>query len=476
MQTLSVRPLSEAGVLQESVDVVVIGAGACGLTAALAACDAGARVQVFEQDDHASGTTAMTWGMVPGAGTRFQRDLGIEDTPQAYADDIMKKSGFRADPLIVQTVAHGSGPAIEWLADKHGLSFLVLDDVLYPGHSRHRYHVPPSRTGAELQQSLLNAATQAGARFQYQTRITTLYRDDQKTVKAIAGTHADGSEFAMRCGAVVLATGGYGANVDTVRAHIPEMTDAAYCGHHGSRGDALAWGHDLQVKTGDLSGYQGHCVLDGSQLPLTWTLIIEGGIQVNHAGERFSNEMSGYSEQASAVLRQAGGTAFTVFDARSERLALRYADYMRVRESGALLEADTLEELAAKMGVPLSTLANEFQCIEHSARDHQPDRFGRVFDDSQLLRPPFRAVELRGALFHTQGGLCVDAHARVVMQDGAAPVTNVFAGGGAARGISGPDASGYLGGNGLVTAIVLGRLAGDSAAATASHVSGVRDV
>lgn len=476
MAHLSVRPLSEAGKLQDYVDVAIIGAGACGLTAALSARDAGASVQLFEQDEHALGTTAMTWGMVPGAGTRFQRERGIVDTPEDYAADIMKKSENRADPSIVNTVAYGSGPAIEWLADRHGLQFLLLDDVLYPGHSRHRYHVPPTRTGAELQQRLLEAAQQAGARFQFRARVTTLYRDNDQSISAIGGVGDDGSHFLMGCAAVVLATGGYGANPEAVRTHIPEMTHAAYCGHDGSRGDALAWGDALGASKGDLSGYQGHCVVEGSGLPLTWTLIIEGGIQVNQSGQRFSNEMSGYSEQASAVLRQDGATAFTIFDERSERLALRYSDYERVRESGAIVQADSVDTLADAIGVPRVALAMTLQNIQECAQRQVPDEFGRLFDAAQLLQPPFRAVNLRGALFHTQGGLCVDDHARLLGAQDAEPLPNVFAGGGAARGISGPDASGYLGGNGLVTAIVLGRLAGESAAATVRNLSGGRDV
>lgn len=471
MQQLSVKSIEEAGTPVRQADVVVIGAGACGLAAALAARDAGAGVLVIEQDDQARGTTSMTWGMLPGAGTRYQRALDIDDTPERYAADIMKKSGKRADPAIVGAVARGSGPAIEWLSDCHGLAFQLLDDVLYPGHSRHRYHVPLSRTGAELQQSLLDAARRAGADFLFRARITTLYRDADDSVKAVGCRLPDGGEQIIACAALVLATGGYGGNPDAIRAHIPGMADAAYCGHDGSRGDALAWGRDIDAALGDLGGYQGHCVVDESRLPLTWTLVIEGGIQVNHLGHRFSNEMSGYSEQAAAVLRQPGGTAFTVYDERSERLALRYADYRQVQESGAIQHADSIQALAQVLSVPYDALASVFAGIEQCVREGRPDAFGRRFRADQLLRPPYRAVRLRGALFHTQGGLCVDERARLLRAADGSAFPNVCVGGGAARGISGPDASGYLGGNGLATAVVLGRLAGDSAARAAGFMA-----
>ncbi|MBB5213495.1 FAD-dependent oxidoreductase [Parapusillimonas granuli] len=467
MPDLSVQAFQEAGPPARRADVVIAGAGACGLTAALAARDAGAGVLVVEQDAQARGTTAMTWGMLPGAGTRHQRALGIEDTPECFAADIVKKSGNRADPAVVQAVARGSGPAIEWLSDRHGLTFQLLDDVLYPGHSRHRYHVPLSRTGAELQQSLYDAARHAGADFLFRARITTLYRDADDAVRAVGCRLGDGREQVIGCGALVLATGGYGGNPQAVRTHIPAMADAAYCGHDGSRGDALAWGGLLGAALGDLGGYQGHCVVDESRLPLTWTLVIEGGIQVNRLGRRFSNEMSGYSEQAAALLRQPGGVAFTLYDQRSERLALRYADYRQVLESGAVRQADSLVALAQAISVPQEALAAVFADIEQSVREGRPDAYGRRFSAEQLLRPPYRAVRLRGALFHTQGGLCVDERAALLRAADGKAFPNIFAGGGAARGVSGPEASGYLGGNGLVTAVVLGRLAGGSAARAA---------
>jgi fumarate reductase flavoprotein subunit len=113
--------------------------------------------------------------------------------------------------------------------------------------------------------------------------------------------------------------------------------------------------------------------------------------------------------------------------------------------------------------LPGEALEASFAEVAACIAGRQQDPFGRDFTDILPLAPPFRAVEVRGALFHTQGGLQVDPNARVLRNDGS-PLPNLYAAGGAARGISGPSSWGYLGGNGLVTAVVLGRLAGDSAA------------
>ncbi|MBZ8131824.1 fumarate reductase/succinate dehydrogenase flavoprotein [Afifella sp. IM 167] len=460
--------LASAAEAERSVDVVVVGAGAAGLCAALSARDAGARVVVLERDAKPAGNTALTLGMLPGAGTRFQREAGIEDSPDLFLADIVKKAKGKTEEALARAVAEASGPAVEWLNDAHGVAFELLSDILYPGHSRHRYHVPKSRTGVEMEEGLLAAARRAGAEIVTSARVEGLEADETGRVVAVRYTDRDGQNVTLGCGALVLATGGYGADPALVKRHIPEMSDAVYCGHDGSDGIALAFGEQLGAGFADLGAYQGHCVAAGPALPVTWALVIRGGFQVNREGRRFSNEMRGYSEQASAVLAEPGGTVFTVYDARCEEPALTFADYHRVMEAGAVLEADDIEGLAAKAGLPAAALKESFLAVSAYGSGESADPFGRDFSGNPPLRPHFKAVEVKGALFHTQGGLAVDTGARV-MRAGGTALPNLFAAGGAARGISGPSSDGYLGGNGLVTAVALGRLAGASAAEIASQ-------
>ena len=447
----------------ESADVVIIGAGAAGLCAALAAREAGLSVIVLERDVEPAGNTAMTLGMLPGAGTRFQREKGIEDTPELFLADIMKKAKGKTDEHLARAVTLASGAAVEWLHDRHGVHFELLDDILYPGHARHRYHVPKSRTGVEMEANLLNAAKTAGARIVTGALVQQLFAAEGGRVEAVSCSQ-DGADRVIGAGAVVLATGGYGADAAIVAAHIPAMAKAVYCGHHGSTGDALRWGEALGAATTDLGGYQGHCVADGPDLPVTWALVIRGGFQVNSTGRRFSNEMSGYSEQASEVLGQPGGTAWTIYDRRCEEPALTFQDYHRVLASGAVVKADSIAELAGKIDVPHEALQASFDQVIAAIDGVTADPFGRDFTAVAPLEAPFLAVRVRGALFHTQGGLMVDTSARVLRPDGSA-LPNLFAAGGAARGLSGPASYGYLGGNGLLTAVVLGRFAGEGAAA-----------
>ena len=122
------------------VPLLIIGAGAAGLCAALAAKEAGVEAVVIERDAVPSGSTALSAGLIPAAGTRFQRAKGIADSPELFAADIQRKAHGEADPAVVEAVARGAGPLIEWLADRYGLPFDVVDNFNYPGHSALRMH------------------------------------------------------------------------------------------------------------------------------------------------------------------------------------------------------------------------------------------------------------------------------------------------------------------------------------------------
>ena len=463
---------AEGRVFAAMVPVVVVGAGACGLVAALAAREQGADVVVLERDALPSGSTALSSGLIPAAGTRFQRAAGIDDDPARFARDIMAKNKHRADPAIVEVVARGAAPAIEWLADAHGIPFELVEGFTYPGHSALRMHGTPRRTGRELMDHLLAAASRAGIEILTRAHATTVYADPDGRVRGIAFARPDSSEEAIGCLALVLASNGYGGNKGLVRRHIPEMADALYFGHPGNEGDALLWGEALGASGLDLGAYQGHgSVAHPHGILLTWAVMSEGGIQVNAGGRRFSNEHHGYSEQAVDVLAQEGGIAFDIYDARCEAAALQFEDYRAAQAQGAVKCADTVEALSLALGLPSDALAATIAEAEAMVRGEKPDRFGRDFTGKPPLRPPYRGARVTGALFHTQGGLAIDAAARVLRPDGTA-LPNLFAGGGAARGVSGSTVEGYLSGNGLLTAVTLGRAAGASAARASLRAAG----
>jgi fumarate reductase flavoprotein subunit len=457
----SVAPAEDAD-FDSEVPVLIVGAGAAGLCAALAASEAGVEPVLIERDAVPSGSTALSAGLIPAAGTRFQRTQGIADSAELFAADIARKAHGEADAKLVRAAAEGAGPAVEWLADNCAMPFEVITDFNYPGHSAHRMHGLPSRTGAELIDRL-RAAVEARDIPILGGRIAeTLFADEDGFIEGIDVLGRDGARETIGCGALVLACNGYGGNARLVRRHIPEMGDALYFGHPGNQGDAIEWGEALGARLSDLSAYQGHgSVATPHNILITWAAIMEGGFQVNREGCRFWNESLGYSEAAAEVLRQPEAIAFDIFDARIAGVARQFEDFRNAEKAGALIMAASIAELAARIGVRGDALQAEF--VEIDTDRGKPDRFGRVFEAGKELKPPYCAIKVTGALFHTQGGLAIDSQARVLRQNGK-PFPNLFAAGGAAVGVSGSQASGYLSGNGLLTATVFGRIAGQSAA------------
>lgn len=387
--------------------------------------------------------------------------------------DIQHKSHGQSDPVIADIVSHESGPTIEWLADRHGLEFVLVDGFLYPGHSVLRMHAHPRRTGEALMGALLDAANRVGIDIITEAHVVDLYADVDGRVRGLACLRPGGGREEVGCDTLVLACNGYGGNVEMLRRHIPEMADALYFGHAGNQGDAVLWGEALGGAALDMSAYQGHgSVATPHNILITWALMMEGGFQINAEGKRFSNEYLGYSEQAVAVLAQPGGVAWCVYDARIHALGRDFEDYRNAEAAGAIRCADDVRGLAAIANVPGAVLSDTFAAV---ARYHRGDAdpFGRDFSGKPTIAPPYYTVRVTGALFHTQGGLAIDRTARVLRRD-CTPLPNLFAGGGAARGASGAAVWGYLSGNGLLTAVTLGGIAGASAARTSrSQISPV---
>lgn len=451
---------AEKATFEFSVPVVVIGAGACGLTAALSVVEQGVDVLVLERDALPTGSTSLSAGLIPAAGTRLQREKGVEDSAEQFAADIMAKAHGMNDPVVVQAVAEASGPTVDWLLDAHKLDLHLIEGFYYPGHSRLRMHGPRSQSGADLEGMLLQAAASAGVDIITNASAEDLYADADGRIVAVGFDRPDGSKEVVGCDAVILACNGFGGNPDKVKQYIPEMAEAEYFGHVSNTGNALDWGVALGAEARDLGSYQGHgsvSVPHGSLL--TWAVITLGGIQVNSNGERFADEMQGYSEHAQQVLRQPGKVAWDIYDARCEEPALAFHDYQELIAMGGVRHADSVAELASVTGLPLETLERTLCDVAACAQGEAVDVYGRDFTHNIPLAPPYRAVKVTGALFHTQGGLAIDSAARVLNVHGQ-PLPNLYAGGGAARGFCGPAAFGYLSGNGLLSAVVLGRIAG----------------
>jgi fumarate reductase flavoprotein subunit len=438
-----------------SVETLIVGAGACGMIAALAAHEAGQDVLLIEADAVPSGSTALSAGLIPAAGTRFQAEVGIDDTAVQFAADIQAKAHDENDPALVGAMAQTAAKVIEWLADRHGLPFSLITDFDYPGHSRRRMHGLPSRSGRELIDALRARIEALEIPLICNRRANRLYSTDNRIAGAEL-TVPDGRTERVGCERLILACNGFGGNRAMVSKYMAEIDNAVWFGHDGNRGEAISWGQALGAKTKHLGAYQGHGnVAHPHGILITWATITEGGVQVNNEGKRFWNEAQGYSEAARAVLSQPDSVAWAVFDSHVAAIARQFEDFKTAEKKGAVIFADTLMDLAQKTGIPAAALTQTIAEIPRNGTD----AFGRIWS-SQPLSSPFCAVRVTGALFHTQGGLAVDPNTAKVLRETGEAFENLYAGGAAACGVSGTGDSGYLSGNGLLAAATLGYIAG----------------
>lgn len=440
-------------------DVCVIGAGGCGMAAALAAAEAGIHVLLLDRDRAGHCNTARSGGMIPAGGTRLQRAAGIEDSPEQFAREIFAKNGGQSPTGITLHLCQRAPALVDWLIDRQEVRLELVTDFLYPGHERYRMHAPRERTGRALFAMLREAA-----RREPRIELVTGARATGLVVEggAVAGVQVNGREHA-RAARTILATNGFGGSPEMVRQYLPEMSAALYFGGEGSTGEGIAWGQELGGATAFMDAYQAHAsVAQPGGALVSYAVIMLGGIQVNRLGRRFADESRGYSEHAVDLIAQPGGVAVEIFDATIHERALQFPDFRECVQAGVVKRAEGVEDLARAFGLPVATLGQTLSSWERACRDHARDEVGRL-PRGQPLALPYFGVQVTGALLHTQGGLVVDERARVLRTDGQ-PLPNLYAGGGVAAGISGHGAGGYLSGNGLLAALGLGRCAGEDAA------------
>jgi fumarate reductase flavoprotein subunit len=450
-------------------DLIVAGAGG-GLVAALRGAQRGLDVLVVEASEYflQSSNTAMSTAMVPAAGTRWQLEAGIDDSPDTFVADIMHKTHNEADPVLARALAEVSAELVTWLADDIGLPLSLVTDFPYPGHSQFRCHTVPGRSG----RTMLAGLDEALRRFPNVTvlrpaKLVDVEMDDSG-VSGVRVSFPDGQTEQIPTHALVLATNGFGANPELVRRYLPEIADAVYHGSPESTGDALRIGTALGADTAFLDAYQGHAALAVPAATLAgWATVMHGGILVDMQGDRFGDETIGYSEYAREEVEHANSRAVIVIDQRIHDACLAFTDFVDTVESGALRWGDTPAELAAAMRVDVDGLTATIAEVTDLARGQGSDRFGRSLWEAPL-QPPYAGIAVAPALFHTQGGLRVDGSARVLRSDNTV-ITGLYAAGGAAMGISGHGAGGYLAGNGLLPALGLAYLAAGDVAATLSR-------
>jgi fumarate reductase flavoprotein subunit len=442
-------------------DIVIVGAGGCGLTAALAAAERGKRVLVLERGGRSGGSTAMSAGLFVAAGSRMQQANGETGTPEELAADIFRLNDQQSDREITLALCRVSGPLMDWLA-AHGVPLEHMAGYRYKGMSREWIHGPPQRHGLVMVEALLVAIQhRPEVDLRLNTQVTGLITKGER-VTGVRVKTANGGPLTIRAQAVILAASGFGANQTLVGRYIPDLAGAAYFGAPHASGDAIQWGEELGAATEYMGAYQSHSSIAHPKMMLVTTYLINhGAIQVNQKGRRFGDETDSYAGHALAIQAQPDRSVVEVFDEGILKQTL--ANYPRFGDclaAGIVHQAQTLEELEQRFGMEGDNLPATVASYNAAvAAGH--DEFGRT-EFGAPLSGPYYGIRVTSALVQTLGGLRVDAQARVMRADGSV-LPGLYAGGGTAAGLAGDRPEGYLAGTGLLAAFGFGWIAGRDA-------------
>lgn len=464
--------------MSRDCDVLVVGGGGAGMAAAIAAAEAGASVVVLEAGKRPGGSTALSGGVFYAAGTSIQRAAGVHDDAERMYRYYMTFNRWNLEPWLVRRFCDESAPTLEWLIGLgvdypvEGLYISGMDDTPR-GHHSHG-------SGIEFFERLLGAASARGVAVHANVRVESLIEEHGR----IVGVRAQGAE--MRAGAVVLATGGYGANralLAEFNPHVAAQDErwSFYFGSETSRGDGIEMGRAVGAQvTGAgrlLVNASPGFSRDVADFHPPWLVF------VNRNGERFMDETAPYAIAGHRIEDQPGGSCFAIFDEPTRAASpsrhpfadkLGVGDYayscdrlLEEARKGRVWTAGTLAELAQKIGVDPVALAGTVAAYNADVQAGADSRFFKKGPLSPIATAPFYAAEVHAASHGaTSAGLRIDPEARVLGRD-TQPIPGLYAAGETSGGVLGERYVG--GGNYISNAIIFGRIAGRNAAALAAQ-------
>ena len=438
-------------------DVVIVGAGGAGLTAAVRATQAGAKVLVLEKMPFVGGNSLKASGGMNCADTKFQAALDITDSgvPE-FIEDTMNGGHGINDLALVTTMAENSAEAVDWLESIGA----PLPKVAATGGTVHKYlHSPEdgSPVGEYLVAKLDEEAKKNGIEVMLNTTATEILMDGGTAV----GVKANDAEhdYTINAKAVVLATGGFGANFELMCSFNPSLANAVTTNHPGATGDGILMAEAVGAATVDMDQIQLHpTVYQATSMLVSEKMRSLGAILVNQNGVRFTNDLATRDAVSNAELQQPGGYAWIIFD---QNLVDNNKSAAKYIEQGMAVTGDTYEALAEAMNVDAEAFVKTMETWNAAVATGEDAEFGRNNGmDADLSTAPFYAIQIAPGIHHTMGGVKIDTATRVIDTEGQ-PIPGLFAAGETTGGVHGGN---RIGGNAVCDFVVFGRIAGANAA------------
>ena len=447
--------------LSRQADVVVIGGGGAGLTSAIAAYEKGASVILIEKTELLGGNTNYATAGLNAAGTSVQKKLGVEDSAELFYEDTMKGGKNRNNKALVRVLTGKSSVIVDWLLER-GADLNELTST--GGQSAKRTHRPTggSAVGPNIITALSNVAEKDKIDIRKGTKAIALVKNNNK-ISGVKVKEANGEEYIIKAKAVIVATGGFGANAQMVEKYNPKLKGFGSTNNPAIVGDGIVMIEKIGGALVDMDQIQTHpTVLHKKTNMITEAVRGEGAILVNKDGKRFIDELETRDVVSKAILDQKGKSAFLIFD-EEIRTKLKAADgYVK---KGYAVEG-TLEEIAAKIGTDAKTLEATLNKYNEAVKNKADNEFKKKTLPKELTGTKYYAIEVSPAVHHTMGGVRINTNAEVLGKNGR-PIKGLYAAGEITGGIHGAN---RIGGNAVTDITVFGKIAGENAATYSKSV------
>jgi fumarate reductase flavoprotein subunit len=450
---------------ETTVDVVVVGGGGAGMTAAITATENGKKVILVEKNSILGGNTSIASSGMNAANTHYQAEQGIEDTADSFYEDTMTGGKNLNDPDLVRTLAEKSSEAIDWL-DKENAP---LNGPIgrSGGQSNKRTHRPVDEEGnvTSVGNYLVSALSARLEELNIETLMGTTVNKiimDNGTATGVIAKGEDGNTITIHANSVVIATGGFGGNMEKVVELRPDLEGYISTNVPTATGDAIDFLSEIGADFVDMEQIQLHPTV----IPIDGTLVGEalrgdGAILVNREGKRFTKETGTRDAVSAAEIQQPGGNVWLI---ANEEMYETSAVIKKLDKGGYLIKADDLKGLAKEMEFDDAATAAFEETIKTwssyvaGGADKEFDRdVADVLTD--LSSGPYYAVNVGPGIHHCMGGVKINTDAQVISTDGN-PIPGLYAAGEVTGGVHGGN---RLGGNAIADIVVFGRIAGENA-------------
>ncbi|TCZ76655.1 flavocytochrome c [Paenibacillus albiflavus] len=439
--------------LKDNYDIIIIGGGGAGMTAALEAKDKGMNPVIFEKMPVAGGNTLKSSSGMNASETKFQKEQGIQDSNDLFYEETLKGGKGTNDKDMLRYFVDHSASAIDWL-DSKGIQLNNI--TITGGMNEKRTHRPEdgSAVGQYLVSGLVRNVQEQGIPLFVNANVTEITEKDGK-VNGVKVTFNQKDEKVITADAVIVASGGFGANMDLISEVRPDLKGLVTTNQEGSTGDGIKMIEQLGGTTVDMDQIQVHPTVQQEKSYLIGEAVRgEGAILVSSEGKRFTNELNTRDNVTAAINKLPEKSAYLVFDSGVKSRAKAIQQYEKM---GFVIQGDSIEALAKEMGVPADQLKTTLDTWNSAVKDKKDAEFGRTTAmDNDLSGAPYYAIKIGPGIHYTMGGVVINTNTEVLNKDGK-PIPGLFAAGEVTGGLHGQN---RIGGNSVAEIVIFGYQAG----------------